>query len=306
MVTWNKGLTTAEAVELAAEVPMPFALHFRIATHGGTSPKLTHPFPVTKNVGLSLDGDARMVLFHNGVWNGFKNFEAKADHLEGPTSDSRIIAWIMHEVGRKYELGIAEEIASSAGRLLVFDKEGIKRYGTGWQAGTGTGGTTKGIWYSNSGCRIPTYTGHGYGASYRLGIGDTYTGRLQGQSKGRKKPATKKSKKPVGHNNVHSITATMDETPVVEVDLDPQPIQREFPISLRVGDGQPSMDQLNDAHFEELKNEPVIEPVYNCDGCSEWFPKDDLDEMYNHSGLSEVTLCEGCANLYMGGQNASE
>lgn len=49
----------------------PCALHFRIATHGGISPVLCHPFPITsdlrKLLSLELENWQGGVVFHNGM-----------------------------------------------------------------------------------------------------------------------------------------------------------------------------------------------------------------------------------------------
>lgn len=50
---------------------IPMIMHFRITTHGGTSPENTHPFPVTSNVRhlQALDLKTNLGVAHNGVIN---------------------------------------------------------------------------------------------------------------------------------------------------------------------------------------------------------------------------------------------
>ena len=48
---------------------LPMVLHFRITTHGGTSPQMTHPFPISaqeKNL-KALDLTCDLGLVHNGI-----------------------------------------------------------------------------------------------------------------------------------------------------------------------------------------------------------------------------------------------
>ena len=47
----------------------PLVMHFRITTHGGTSPENTHPFPITDNVGALKKLAARcdVGVAHNGI-----------------------------------------------------------------------------------------------------------------------------------------------------------------------------------------------------------------------------------------------
>ena len=47
----------------------PLVMHFRITTHGGTSPENTHPFPITDNIGALKKLSARcdIGVAHNGI-----------------------------------------------------------------------------------------------------------------------------------------------------------------------------------------------------------------------------------------------
>lgn len=48
---------------------IPLVMHFRITTHGGTCPELTHPFPVTSSRGVlrKLSSSAPVAIAHNGI-----------------------------------------------------------------------------------------------------------------------------------------------------------------------------------------------------------------------------------------------
>src|SRR5690348_8095603 len=43
-VIWKKGLSLKEVSELTESLPLPYVVHFRIASAGGKSVRLTHPF----------------------------------------------------------------------------------------------------------------------------------------------------------------------------------------------------------------------------------------------------------------------
>lgn len=107
-VKWRKGLTLPEMIKVAAETPLPYIMHFRIASIGGVVDELTHPFPLDAKVPLWLEGDAPDgVLFHNGHWNGWRAYLydlifKSGRRLQLPHSfwsDSRAMAFIAYHVG---------------------------------------------------------------------------------------------------------------------------------------------------------------------------------------------------------------
>lgn len=70
-VAWQKGFETFEEFLYAfkaAKIPARshVLIHFRIATHGGIVPHLTHPFPTAGDL-FSLSGSAPSVVAHNGI-----------------------------------------------------------------------------------------------------------------------------------------------------------------------------------------------------------------------------------------------
>ena len=148
LVQYQKGVSLTELTTLTEQVKLPFILHFRMATHGGVNPALCHPFPITRNVGVRTNGEARELLFHNGVWNDCVKFSESAQ-LRGPVSDTRIMAYLLHREGEEQREGIANQIAQQAGKLATFSDQTIERYGRGWITGGQTEETTKGCYYSN-------------------------------------------------------------------------------------------------------------------------------------------------------------
>lgn len=107
-VKWRKGLNLSEMLEASRTTPLPFIMHFRVASIGGVVDELTHPFPLDDDVPLWLEGDApNGVLFHNGHWNGWKDQMRDAIFRSGLGlrlpygywSDSRAMAFIAHHFG---------------------------------------------------------------------------------------------------------------------------------------------------------------------------------------------------------------
>jgi len=149
---WRKGLADDQALDLSQSVPLPFALHARVATSGGTSSRLTHPFPVSRKSGLSLAGSAPSVLMHNGIWSTWDADDlVDRANLRGPVSDTRLMAYLLSRVGGDDRQTLAREmVAAGVGRLLVIGPDGMQRYGS-WTKGGTVDGTTSGIWYSSLG-----------------------------------------------------------------------------------------------------------------------------------------------------------
>lgn len=123
-VQWRKGLELEDAIEVAKTTPLPYIMHFRIATAGGVTPLLTHPFPLSRRVSTALTGNARSVLFHNGhvlswedllentrgIFKGGKSGFPKDENW----SDSRLLAWYAANVP-----AIFEEMFKSDGKNIA-------------------------------------------------------------------------------------------------------------------------------------------------------------------------------------------
>ena len=95
-VRWMKGLDLKAAQEMAADLPMPYAIHFRLASIGPKVDQLTHPFPIEYKVRLDLMGRTdRGVIMHNGSWFAWDKNLPKGIQKKGVWSDSRAIAWLL-------------------------------------------------------------------------------------------------------------------------------------------------------------------------------------------------------------------
>lgn len=106
IVHWRKGLKLEEVQELVRTVPIPFIAHFRIPSCGPDVPELNHPFPISDEVEMFLDGVIPgWVLFHNGTWHHWKDMlfdsclKAGVKIPKGPWSDTRAMALVVKKLG---------------------------------------------------------------------------------------------------------------------------------------------------------------------------------------------------------------
>jgi hypothetical protein len=126
-----------EAWEAYAQLPegVPHVLHFRLATHGGVRPELTHPFVVSEESSIVEAGVVtEPVLAHNGVW-GLYAAKQRELKLGGPVSDSRVLAAWLGRLAKERPLReVLEENyyeIVSAGRVVVVDPATWKIYVVG-------------------------------------------------------------------------------------------------------------------------------------------------------------------------------
>jgi predicted glutamine amidotransferase len=122
-------------------------VHFRITTHGGTSPELTHPFPITRDTAymLSTDYKADVVIAHNGIISTVPVTAQNSD----TTQYIRDILVPMKNSNRrfmenKHMLEIIEKTINSS-RFTFLDKDGNFHFVGNWQ----TDPDTPGCSYSN-------------------------------------------------------------------------------------------------------------------------------------------------------------
>lgn len=141
-VVWKKGIENVEEMlELAHTLPLPYVLHFRIASSGGIRRTLTHPFPVDNATNLALEGRTKdFVLFHNGDWKEWAPLAREAAiksgiHIpRGKFSDTRAMAWLcsIYGVGFMEFLPEQKGVAFSPTECEVFTGNGWSQINDVW------------------------------------------------------------------------------------------------------------------------------------------------------------------------------
>ncbi len=147
-VYWVKGPAAtldliADAIEAARG---HWVAHFRIATFGGITAEMCHPFGVSPAAEYELKGDTgNPLLFHNGSWGEWREASqalAFARDIEiplGPMSDSRAIAWLCAMKGWR-ALNIIP------GKFALVRTAGVKIFPESYDGWTQH---SDGVWYSN-------------------------------------------------------------------------------------------------------------------------------------------------------------
>ena len=162
-VRYAKGLTLEALFALTEVVPMPFVVHFRLATVGGNRPLLCHPFPVAGDSPLELEGVAGSVLFHNGHISNWKQvvrgmlmtWTRKGWRLpKKEWSDSRALA-VMAGLHGVEALDFFEE----GQRFAVLDGVGVRTWGH-WEDYEG---------YKVSNTHFKPYVAAGYTMGFQRG-----------------------------------------------------------------------------------------------------------------------------------------
>ena len=177
-LSYEKAIDAARVLEIIKKEnpPLPYIIHFRIASIGDVCPKLTHPFPVNKKVHLKTTSKSEnSLLFHNGTWREWQEsimpFSGESDFPDGTLedwSDSRALAYMTYKTNKGFLKFIDEKIA-------IMEPDGsVKIYGN-WDK-------HKTIWSSNLN-HVKTTTYHGrdhylygdeneyWGHSYQYGYG---------------------------------------------------------------------------------------------------------------------------------------
>lgn len=119
---WSKGLRLIDVTEMAQTLPLPFVIHTRLATVGGSAKHLAHPFPVEKMPRLDLSGRAPELLAHNGHISGWRSMLAAVGvsrAKEGAWSDSRAVAHIAGLLSGKSRLRFLRHVADDGNRLAL-------------------------------------------------------------------------------------------------------------------------------------------------------------------------------------------
>jgi hypothetical protein len=141
-----------------------WAIHFRLATVGGTKGELSHPFPIVEGVPLQKAGKAPAVLFHNGHWGNWQEAGLRDvvrwGHapLKGPMSDSRMVAHLVQLYGE-------EILPLIPGKYLILTPQGATR----WPENETDWHELDGCYYSNRNWDTGAYCGTHYGRSHYAG-----------------------------------------------------------------------------------------------------------------------------------------
>lgn len=142
VVKFRKGIGYRKIWKITKRINPPALIHFRIATAGGVTPLLCHPFPINGEATLDTEGEADTVLMHNGHWNDWRKTCLKLTvnrdltFPKGPWSDSRAMAWLASSAGSTVLELLDEKIA-----LLTGNKK-LTLFGSYWSE-------RDGIFYSN-------------------------------------------------------------------------------------------------------------------------------------------------------------
>ncbi len=133
MVHWFKTDTLDQIELLARRKAGEIVIHFRIASVGGVTPALRHPFPVSPRAGLATAGSARTVLFQNGTWLGWQEALERAGKagLEipgGEWSDTRAAALLAHGTTAAERAEFFGQVASPS-RWVWFAARGTETFG---------------------------------------------------------------------------------------------------------------------------------------------------------------------------------
>lgn len=102
---YKKGLKLKELWEIIPNIPLPYVLHFRLASIGiAIDPLLTHPFEVSEDSPLRLQGEAKKLLIHNGTIKEYEWLLAGAGidlNKSELMSDTRAIAKVISKDNEK-------------------------------------------------------------------------------------------------------------------------------------------------------------------------------------------------------------
>lgn len=159
-VKWAKGLSLEEIQALCDKIPLPYVAHFRIPTCGGSRAELCHPFPIQRDVPLTLKGvTTGAVLFHNGHWSQWKDrvlntLERRNKEMPGGRwSDTRAMAFYAAYFGVS-ALEMMDE------KCVAFGPKLYEIYGSGWTK-------VNDIWCSNT--HWDSTATHGWqGSTFRM------------------------------------------------------------------------------------------------------------------------------------------
>lgn len=130
------GPQIARQVErLSAEAPLPFIVHYRQATVGRVTGRLSHPFPIP-----IIGGTPRAALAHNGhlydwgtvlIRYGLKSRKWPEKGSGKDWSDTKAMAWILStQPTKRWNSLLGQWVADGAGKLAVLEPDRLLIAGT--------------------------------------------------------------------------------------------------------------------------------------------------------------------------------
>lgn len=138
---WSKGYMDVKSALAKYKTVSDFAhiAHFRLSSAGGVCPELTHPFLVTPDSPIIMQGKGKdRLLFHNGTISGWKDLVniiaiSNRNYPDGAMSDTRAMAM---------SVGICGEKMLDSGKYVIASPDEFLTYGD-WTE-------DEGIYYSNT------------------------------------------------------------------------------------------------------------------------------------------------------------
>jgi len=139
-----RSLKASDIIEKALLAPLPFLVHFRLASAGEVCLSLCHPFPVETYPRGNSELVVQKALAHNGHWSEWESYlhllrvlGVLKQHRTGPWSDTRLLASLTRILGEE----ACRKFYTSAGRVAVIGDRRIRLFGDWHKEG--------GLWYSN-------------------------------------------------------------------------------------------------------------------------------------------------------------
>lgn len=136
----KKGLNLKKLRRVVNSISLPFTIHFRWTTVGGTCKELTHGFVVSKESPILLEGTSdKDILFHNGHWSEY------ADILEQMWKKGYLTNEDIGKIGTKHIsdtriMAIAKSVLNESNfndlvngqklAIMKHDKQDIQTIGT--------------------------------------------------------------------------------------------------------------------------------------------------------------------------------
>ena len=105
---------------------LPMVLHFRITTHGGTSPEMTHPFPISSQEKhlKALDLTCDLALAHNGIISSVPVQAGLSDTATYIANVLTPLAYLNKDFYRNKEGKAIMENTIGASKFAILDKSG--------------------------------------------------------------------------------------------------------------------------------------------------------------------------------------